>query len=1411
MADDITPNDRKVVNTLLYQKNQESIYLGVGDKISKKKNKKPSKRIILITKHRVIFLKPGQSKVKKETHFLDIFEFRSATPQEAIFITRSFTYGLISPKADDIVNALRTTFFQTFPGCPDDARFRIEVKPTSRLAELPTKDVPCGGFVETYSSLCNYFGIPVREDICWDMANIVSQRNIKTFNINEIEQPISPGDVKALLSALKWNTYFKSIVFTGNQLGKDQLTSLADAMKSNSTIEDLSLGNAGIKAETLPVLAMTLQNNKNVAVTSIDLSNNPIEDKGMQVFANYIAASNRGIASMNFANCAMGKSGITYLTTALKKNIKMPLTLTHLDLSNNKMDADGSASLSAFLASPNALRSLCIANTLPTMETIVGALVRGCLELRHLDISDNRLAKKDIPHLVRFFGSSSTLKYINISNTKIPIEHLKEIVVSISSNLYLQDIVFDCKVNELGIGGARLFASLADKIPNIHTLDVSENDFCDEGVAVICEGFIQNTSVRKLILNGNFKVSKTKSRAATVESVIGLLEASTPLEALHMTNGSGKYHLKNDLLPLIYALATNDTLVELDITGHLMGNKGAIALGKALQTNKALQTLVWDENATGVVGFIGFTTGLERNLTLKNMPKPLLDIMKAYSESPVRLSNLLKDIDHYINRNQSPLRQFHDTNQGGTSIGSTNLAFLASGQQQNIEKLLNKIKSVGKKSTDPHHLVVIKDAENTEKVVGGLHLVKESVHASLELELNKKLKEFVDVVADVINQKREEMLQQIVQTMQGTFKSFDQQTYKRLATGIQYGAKDFDETNIEETLVKGAGAEMSNRVHECFISALEIASDYTYEKIGNGLEDAYQDIIRDDEISIGMNERRPSDAMPETPTKTTPQFATPEKTPISSTPTTSSPLAAVATPTPTPTPTPEKIPIATPVVVAPTPVPTPAAPVAVAVTAPAAAAVPVVVPEPVVEKPPTPTKVERSPSTGKEQTTTPSIPPASTPAPVAVPSVVVPAKPVEEVSVKPVQTPAVPDSSVSAPSTVTAPKPSQAPESIPDTSSTQKAVPAATTVPVTASAPTTVAVTPAATPAVVPTASVAVTPSAPAATPATVSAPVVTPAPAAQATATPAATPAVTPAATPSVTPAAAPASIATPSATPAAPAVASTSAPAPAAAPATTPAVVTPAAAITPVAAPVNNTPVTPAAPATVSPVATTTPTPAATPVTSQAAVSKPPSTPAPAIPTVSKPPSTPAPAIPTTTTSKPPSTPAPAVPTSAAQKPPPITSKPPVGVKPQPPPQANKPTNLSSDPAPSSATSTTTPSNPTGPTFKPGIKVNANPALAAAIARNIGGGGPPPIRKPAAPEPTPEPAPTTSSSAPPKTKPPAPTRASMAVKKGGADGELSAVPDTDSDQLTHLTKGRPQVAHKRKPPTRRPRPPTE
>jgi len=73
-------------------------------------------------------------------------------------------------------------------------------------------------------------------------------------------------------------------------------------------------------------------------------------------------------------------------------------------------------------------------------------------------------------------------------------------------------------------------------------------------------------------------------------------------------------------------LGNNNSLTELNISGHQIGNKGAIALSKSLQINQCLNTLFWDQNQIGLLGFKNIKYALKINKTLKYMPLNVADI-----------------------------------------------------------------------------------------------------------------------------------------------------------------------------------------------------------------------------------------------------------------------------------------------------------------------------------------------------------------------------------------------------------------------------------------------------------------------------------------------------------------------------------------------------------------------------------------------------------------------------------------------------------------------------------------------------------------------------------------------------------------------------------------------------------------
>jgi len=73
----------------------------------------------------------------------------------------------------------------------------------------------------------------------------------------------------------------------------------------------------------------------------------------------------------------------------------------------------------------------------------------------------------------------------------------------------------DLSNNNLGLNGAKMMSKVAYKMNNIWSLDLSDNELGDEGIAELAQGFRNNYTMTRLILNRNFK-AKTKYRVQAI-------------------------------------------------------------------------------------------------------------------------------------------------------------------------------------------------------------------------------------------------------------------------------------------------------------------------------------------------------------------------------------------------------------------------------------------------------------------------------------------------------------------------------------------------------------------------------------------------------------------------------------------------------------------------------------------------------------------------------------------------------------------------------------------------------------------------------------------------------------------------------------------------------------------------------
>lgn len=297
MVEELSLGDRKAVQQELDARKEEGHFMGWVE--SKNDKGQKEKRIFVVGKHEMFTLKPG-GKLDKSSHYLDLTEIHSPNSKEATLTFKTFKFYLSTSLVDEIINEIRSAFALTFPGIAEKDRYKIDVQPESRLKELPVSEQPLGGFVETYKSLCTYYRTEPNDLIIWDLDTLFTSGNLKDFNLREFEH-LPHNHLRPLLGALKYNTYFRSLIARNYPMNKEAVQYVADCVKFNKKIEELILSEIDLDSSGLTAISDSLIFNKALTFTHIDISKNNVGDKGIASFCNYIKGLNRGLVKLNLA------------------------------------------------------------------------------------------------------------------------------------------------------------------------------------------------------------------------------------------------------------------------------------------------------------------------------------------------------------------------------------------------------------------------------------------------------------------------------------------------------------------------------------------------------------------------------------------------------------------------------------------------------------------------------------------------------------------------------------------------------------------------------------------------------------------------------------------------------------------------------------------------------------------------------------------------------------------------------------------------------------------------------------------------------------------------------------------------------------------------------------------------------
>uniref|UniRef100_A0A8C4ETU4 Leucine-rich repeat-containing protein 16A n=1 Tax=Dicentrarchus labrax TaxID=13489 RepID=A0A8C4ETU4_DICLA len=776
----------------------------------------------------------------------------------------SFSLKLLSTEeVNEVVAHIGNCLLRICPGLPPSKVMKkLCMEPPDRLNSLqtlwennkPAEPGPCGGFSQMYRCVCDWLGLPYKEEVQWDVDTIYLTQDTRELNLQDFSH-LENRDLVAIIAVLEFNQWFTKLSTKDYKLSADVCEQILRVVSRSSRLEELVLDNAGLKTDFAQKLAAALAHNPSSGLTTINLANNPLEDRGISSLGAQFAKLRMGLKHLNFSKTSLSPKGVNSLCQSLSANPSIPSSLVHLDLSGNVLRGDDMQHFYHFLGQPNSLATLDLSNTDCSLDQVCSALLRGSVQhLSVLNVSKSvfphRKGKEVPPSFKHFFSSAMSLSSINVSGTKLPPEALKALLLGLASNLNLKDVSLDLSCCELRSGGSQILEGCIAEIPNISSLDISDNGL-DSDLSTLLVWLAKNRSIRHLSLGKNFNNIKycshninplfhTFSPPPPKCTLLPQPCPPQPLTSLSLADS----RLKSDLTIVLNALGSNSSLTRLDISGNAMGDMGAKMLAKALQINSKLRTVIWDKNNTSPQGLQDVAAALEKNFTIRFMPIPIIDASQALKASPEKTEDaLLKDYcveNNYLYRNHETRKYLQE------QAYRLQQGIVTTTTQQMIDRICVKVQdhlnSLRNSETD---LILddvrsaenlIKDARNSKTLLPNLyHLgsaAREEVNSSSVGPIQEKLESMAGEVTTVMDQQLQTLLESMVDAAESLCPHVMMRCNLRPELMKASSAKMVvPKSFVTKTLLEQSGVDIINKISEVKLSLASFLSDRIVDEI----------------------------------------------------------------------------------------------------------------------------------------------------------------------------------------------------------------------------------------------------------------------------------------------------------------------------------------------------------------------------------------------------------------------------------------------------------------------------------------------------------------------------------------------------------------------------------------------------
>ncbi|XP_042559743.1 NACHT, LRR and PYD domains-containing protein 3-like [Clupea harengus] len=294
----------------------------------------------------------------------------------------------------------------------------------ARLAECTLKYKSCGTVATVLQSPNSLTELDLSNNDLGDsgvqlLSNGLSSPHCKLQTLRLAECKLTDKSCGFVATVLQSPNSLTELDLSNNDLGDSGVQLISNGLASpHCKLQALRLAECKLTDKSCGFVA-TVQQSPN-SLTELDLSNNDLGDSGVQLISNGLASPHCKLQALRLVECKLTDKSCGIVATVLQS----PNSLTELDLSNNDLEDSGVQLLSNGLASPHCkLQALRLSDCLISEKACISlapALSSNPSHLKELDLSCNHPGESG-PKLL-----SARLKYpvCKLEILKHPVQEL---------------------------------------------------------------------------------------------------------------------------------------------------------------------------------------------------------------------------------------------------------------------------------------------------------------------------------------------------------------------------------------------------------------------------------------------------------------------------------------------------------------------------------------------------------------------------------------------------------------------------------------------------------------------------------------------------------------------------------------------------------------------------------------------------------------------------------------------------------------------------------------------------------------------------------------------------------------------------------------------------------------------------